>query len=136
MLREITDIRQDNPDVQRRWFHDDYFDLYVWQSPGAGIVGFQLCYDIHSDERVLSWHETSGYSHNRIDAGEATPMKNMTPILVTDGQLPIDDVLPRFLDHSRGIEPAIGEFVLTKLRDYAKRLPPPGTAPARTSATR
>lgn len=131
MLEEIADVRQDNPNLRRRWFKDDYFDLFVWLAPDTRIVGFQLCYDISFRERVLSWHETSGFSHNRIDSGESSPLKNMTPILVADGRLPIGDVLPGFVKHSRDIELAIGEFVSNKLREYAdSSIPPPkGEAP-------
>lgn len=124
MLQEITSIKQDNPDLRRRWFQDDYFDLFVWESPESGIVGFQLCYDIPSQERVLSWRETTGFSHSRIDTGEATPFKNMTPILVADGRLPIEEVLPGFVVRSRSIDRAISEFVASKLREYSQHLAP------------
>ena len=126
MLKEIDAVRQDDPKLTRRWFQDDYFDLFVWQSADAAVVAFQLCYDIASQERVLSWHEGSGFSHHRIDSGEATPRKNMSPILVADGILPIDDVLPRFTRRSRNIERVIGRFIAEKLREYARRLEPRG----------
>ncbi len=123
MLEEIAGVRQDNPELRRRWFHDDYFDLFIWQSPASSIVAFQLCYDIHSHERVLSWRESSGFSHNRIDSGEARPEKNMTPILVADGALPLDDVLARFVRRSRTMERAVSHFIVSKLREYGKQLP-------------
>lgn len=31
MLREIEGIA-DEPRTSRRWFHDEYFDLFVWQT--------------------------------------------------------------------------------------------------------
>ena len=34
MLREILDVFQDDPSSQRRWFHDDYFDLFVREGGG------------------------------------------------------------------------------------------------------
>lgn len=126
MLKEIDAVRQDDPKLLRRWFQDDYFDLFVWQSAGAAIVAFQLCYDIASQERVLSWREGSGFSHHRIDSGEATPRKNMSPILVADGILPIGDVLPRFIRRSRNTERTITRFVTDKLREYARQLDPRG----------
>lgn len=124
MLQEITSIKQDDPALRRRWFQDDFFDLFVWQSPATAIVGFQLCYDIHSRERVLSWRETSGFAHNRIDGGEATPFKNMTPIMVADGRLPIEEVLPGFVERSGSIDRAISEFIANKLREYSLHLAP------------
>ena len=122
MLQEITGVKQDDPDLRRRWFEDDYFDLFVWESPQLRIVGFQLCYDLYSRERVLIWREATGYSHNRIDTGEATPFKNMTPILVADGRLPIEEVLPEFVRRSRSIDRGISKFVASKLREYSRDL--------------
>lgn len=125
MLQEITSIKQDDPALRRRWFQDDFFDLFVWQSPATAIVGFQLCYDIQSQqERVLSWRAASGFSHNRIDTGEATPFKNMAPILVADGRLPIEEVLPGFVERSGSIDRAISEFIANKLREYSQHLVP------------
>jgi hypothetical protein len=119
MLKEIDAVRQDDPDLRRRWFQDDYFDLFIWQSTESAIVAFQLCYDIPSRERVLSWREASGFSHNRIDSGEATPRKNMSPILVADGILPVEAVLPKFVRRSRDIDRAVSRFIAGKLREYA-----------------
>ena len=54
MLREMARVRQQDPAVRRRWFRDDYFDLFTWQKgdgPDGGIVvGFQLCYDLQIDK--------------------------------------------------------------------------------------
>jgi hypothetical protein len=119
MLKEIDGVRQDDPTLRRRWFQDHYFDLFVWQSAKSAIVAFQLCYDIPSQERVLSWRDASGFSHHRIDSGEATPERNMSPILVSDGILPVDEVLPRFVRHARDIDHAVGRFIAGKLREYA-----------------
>jgi len=126
MLKEIDGVRQDDPDHRRRWFQDDYFDLFVWQSAESVIVAFQLCYDVASRERVLSWREASGFSHNRIDSGEATPRKNMSPILVADGILPVEAVLPRFVRRARDIDRAISRFIAGKLREYAGEPAAPG----------
>jgi len=37
MMREILGVT-DEPGMHRRWFHDDYFDLFVWQTD-AGELG-------------------------------------------------------------------------------------------------
>ena len=50
MLREMASVRQQDSSVRRRWFRDDYFDLFTWQEPDGGIVGFQLCYDLQIDK--------------------------------------------------------------------------------------
>ena len=40
MLKEIHGVA-DDPPARRRWFHDDYFDLFVWQAEGQ-VTLFQL----------------------------------------------------------------------------------------------
>ena len=51
MFREILGVA-DDPPARRRWFHDDYFDLFVWQTKGE-ITLFQLCYGIGTNERAI-----------------------------------------------------------------------------------
>ena len=60
MMQEILGVT-DEPGVHRRWFHDDYFDLFVWQSGGGELVQFQLCYGVNSSEQALVWHKDSGF---------------------------------------------------------------------------
>ena len=51
MLHEIVGLA-DEPPARRRWFHDDYFDLFVWQTLSGDLTRFQLCYGIASNERA------------------------------------------------------------------------------------
>ena len=51
MLKEIHGLT-DDPPAKRRWFHDDFFDLFVWQA-GSEVTLFQLCYGVDSTERAL-----------------------------------------------------------------------------------
>ena len=60
MMQEILGVT-DEPGVHRRWFHDDYFDLFVWQSGAGELVQFQLCYGIDSSEQALVWHKDGGF---------------------------------------------------------------------------
>ena len=123
MLREIAYVRQPDPQVRRRWFRDDYFDLFTWQKvdgPDGGIVGFQLCYDLPAYERVLSWRDAKGYSHHRVDGGEASPLKNMTPIMTLDGQMPLSTVLMEFDKRSFELETNLRLFLRQRLIDYGK----------------
>src|SRR5262245_28910758 len=60
MMREILGVT-DEPGVHRRWFHDDYFDLFVWQAGGGELVQFQLCFGIDSSEQALVWHKRGGF---------------------------------------------------------------------------
>ena len=51
MLREIPGVRQDKPDLRRRWYQDEYFDLYTWHAQAGRPAAFQLCYDTRARAR-------------------------------------------------------------------------------------
>ena len=55
MLKEILGVA-DDPPAKRRWFHDEYFDLFVWQAEGE-VTLFQLCYGGDASERALVWDQ-------------------------------------------------------------------------------
>ncbi|NUN96112.1 MAG: hypothetical protein HUU16_08045 [Candidatus Omnitrophica bacterium] len=113
--------RQIPGEGRRRWFTDDYFDLIVWFREDGGIHGFQLCYGVGTDEHALTWTESEGYGHNRMDTGEGSPLKNRTPILVADGEFQGAGVTRRLEESSRGIDAEVRDFVLEKTRAYGKR---------------
>jgi len=102
----------------RRWFSDDYFDLYIWIAQDGVISGFQLCYDKHEKERVLTWTKKNGYTHERIDDGETNPSKNLTPILIPDGVCPTQEVIELFLSRSTEVESNTRSFITNKLAEY------------------
>src|ERR671919_327379 len=62
MLKEILGVA-DDPPARRRWFHDEYFDLFVWQS-GGEVTLFQLCYGVDSSDRALVWDKGRGFFHD------------------------------------------------------------------------
>jgi hypothetical protein len=53
-MREILGVGDEAP-LSRRWFHDDYFDLFVWQDAGGAVARFELCYGAGASERALVW---------------------------------------------------------------------------------
>ncbi|MEQ1775063.1 MAG: hypothetical protein ABL891_14900 [Burkholderiales bacterium] len=118
MLREIGNVHQQDPALRRRWFCDDYFDIFVWEKPGGAIVEIQLCYDRTLRERVLRWRDSAGFAHHGIDGGDQSLFKNMTPIMVADGVFPLTDVLERFDARATHIEPRIRDFIRERLLDY------------------
>ncbi len=120
MLREVVNVHQQDPQLRRRWFCDDYFDIFVWErmESNSAIVGFQLCYDKAQHERVLSWRETTGYTHLGIDSGEPGPATNMSPIMVADGVLPLSDVLKKFDAGAARLDSRIRDFIREKLLNY------------------
>jgi hypothetical protein len=105
---------------KRRWFSDEDFDLIIWTGHDGTISGFQLCYDKQKSERALTWRQTSGFRHERVDSGETNPAKNQSPILVPDGLCPIDELTDLFLENSEEVDVDIRAFVETKLGEYRR----------------
>lgn len=119
MMRETENVRQIKGESLRRWFWSDYFDLIVWLGYEDEITGFQLCYDKKKKQRVLTWKEGSGFSHDRIDDGESFPDKyKATPILTADGIFEKENIAVRFSEESKKIEKRIADFVYTKITEY------------------
>ena len=67
-MKEIFGVA-DDPPARRRWFHDDYFDLFVWQADGE-VTLFQLCYGTDSADRALVWDKRRGFFHDGPPAPE------------------------------------------------------------------
>lgn len=117
MLKEY-DTFQHPGEMKRRWFSDDYFDLIVWQDDASAISKFQLCYDKSGKERAVTWTRGEGFSHNLIDTGESSPLKNQSPILLADGLFPANEVLNIFIANCGEIELHIRSFITDQLKDY------------------
>ena len=97
MLREIGAARADGSRGLRRWFQDDYFDLYLWHDASGEPIGFQLCYDRNRKEGAITWDRVAGFGHDRVDNGEHIARHPMTPILRSDGVPPYFRIYDRFL---------------------------------------
>jgi hypothetical protein len=123
MLQEYTKVAQSRGvSGRRRWFSDDDMDLIVWYMEAGAIHGFQLCYDRQGRERAFTWDEKHGPSHARVDAGEQTPLRNDTPILLPGGVPEIGRVIELFKENARDVEPDIVALVTQKLEE--SRRPP------------
>jgi hypothetical protein len=103
--------------ANRRWYTDDYFELIVWYHDDNSISGFQLCYDRSKQEHALTWRAGEGSGHHRIDSGEASPLKNMTPVLLPDGVVPYTALIQRFQERAANIDPAIVRLVVRVLNE-------------------
>ena len=117
MLKELP-ASQLAGEPRRRWFADHRFDLIVWFTDSGSICSFQLCYDRRRKQWALTWREEGGFSHQRIDEGEANPTKNQTPILVDDGRFPRDDIVPLLVNEAIEVDAGIIAFVLDKIAGY------------------
>ena len=78
MLREIQSVRQDKPGLRRRWYQDEFFDLYTWHAADGSLSGFQVCYDLPGRERAITWHRRHGFSHNKVDDGTGTLLDSIS----------------------------------------------------------
>jgi hypothetical protein len=98
MLKEIIGVA-DDPPAQRRWFHDDYFDLFVWQANGE-LTLFQLCYGPDSSDRALVWDRERGFFH--------------------DGPVTKEEWVARFEDAANALPEDIRREVRRKVHEFAQ----------------
>ena len=119
MLREIPHVRQDKPGLKRRWYQNEFFDLYTWHAPDGALVSFQLCYDVRGRERALSWHREHGCSHTRIDAGDDGPLSR-TPILVGGGCFPHRIVREWFAQEAAILAAPTRDLIIARMREYGR----------------
>ena len=108
-------------DYNRRWLTDERFDLIVWYDSRGAVHGFQLCYDKPHSERALTWITGRGFSHMRVDSGEANPFANMTPVLLPDGSFPSERVAAEFQLHTRAVPADLRQLVLEKISEYRQQ---------------
>jgi len=118
LLRELGTGRQDGNHGMRRWFQDEYFDLYLWQDASGASIGFQLCYDRTGKEGAVTWDEQRGFGHDHVDDGEQGRLVGMTPILRRDGAAPYFRIYNRFLAASTECPREVRDFVVARLREY------------------
>ncbi len=132
MLREIRGVAQRSLARRKRWFQDEYFDLYVWQDREGAVLELQLCYDRGGpQERALIWKRGRGYAHNLVDDGESLATVRHAPLLVEGGRFGGWKVRERLATAIGSLEPALAQFVIEKLSDYAD---PPRRYPRRGRA--
>jgi hypothetical protein len=102
-MREILGVTQDSPRKRRRWFHDEYFDLFVSQASDGDLDRFELCYGLDATERALVWDRERGYFHDGTDL------------------LAAQDIAGRFDSVARALPGEVAQAVLGRLQEYAKR---------------
>src|SRR5258707_1351969 len=114
-MREILDVLQDDPSSQRRWFHDDYFDLFVRET-GGELAAFELCYGIDSHERALVWSQTQGYFH---DGGTSASGEFIGARLGPGDAIEADPIIARFERAAGELPEAVCLALKARLREYA-----------------
>jgi len=119
VLVEFKNVRQESGKGLRRWFEGGLYELVVWYRPDGSVEGFQILYRQEQNERALTWRETEGFKHSRVDNGTGSPLKNLTPILLPNGSIPWPHVLQEFDDNSATLEPELRTFVRQRLEARA-----------------
>lgn len=123
MLREIRGLEQRSFKRVKRWFQDDYFDLFLWQDRLGTIVEFQLCYRRDTrHERVLDWRRGRGFQHLKPESLHERDsfLENDTWALRYDGAMPYQAVTQHFDDGAAGLPAEIARFVRDKIDEYAR----------------
>lgn len=121
---------QGEPETRRRWFHDEYFDLFVWQNSVNEIESFQLCYGIDSSESALEWRKNRGFFH---DGAKAIRGGILDPKQPADSEPTAAAVSSRFEFAARELPAEIRDAVTTRIREYAQKAP---TVPPRRRQVR
>ena len=117
MLRAIKTDKDDSNHLKRLWFSDQDNDLFIWLDNEIPVA-FQFSYNKQQDEHTINWGAQRGYSHERIDNGEADISNyKMTPIMVPNGALNQQRVSQIFKSISQNIEPELARFVCLKLNN-------------------
>ena len=119
-MHEILPPRKESEGLKRRWFQDDYFDLYVWQVTGGNVSAFQLCYDRRANERSLRWSLAKGFAHDGVDIPEDKPGRAMSALLVSNGVFPAELVTQRFAESAVSLPAELRRLVTQRLAEFAK----------------
>jgi hypothetical protein len=109
VLREITGVSQDEAGLIRRWFHDDYFDLFVNQDRDGEIVALELCYGVGHADRAIVWKKDHGHFHDG-------PLSD---------DLDAKALADRFARECGEVPHSISTSVLRTIRDFAQPSAPP-----------
>ena len=115
-LREVTIVEQRDPALRRRWFENDYFDLFTWQDASGAVTRFELYYDVEINEHALVWNRSVGTYHDGVDSGDGS---RQAPILVhSSKKFDSGTVVPRFQRDAASLPSELRDFVLAKMREH------------------
>jgi hypothetical protein len=115
MLQERPNVSQHRGEPRRRFFFDDYLQLYTWTDPQGRLVAFELAYDLWRDARAFRWQIERGMEHYRIDDGESRAFRKSVPILRPDRSHIDRRLRQEFLRRGVLLEPSVAAVVLWEL---------------------
>lgn len=122
MMREILGLAPDAA-ACRRWFHDDYFDLFVWQVSSGEVTSFQLCYGLDSSERALVWEHQRGFFHDGVRS-RSGPGEIIGSTPAQGSSATSDPVIARFDAAAGGLPSDVRAAVAARIREYVEKQPP------------
>ena len=134
-LREIKVSRQDDAGIEKRWFENEFFDLFLWLR-GEQCFHLQLCYGKPRHERAVSWREGHGYFHDGVLSNPAGDVVAKSSILEAGGDFDFTRVNGRFLQESQALATPLRKFVLEKLHLFALNGPTHPDRPPRIKVRR
>jgi hypothetical protein len=115
MMKEIQGVA-DEPRTHRRWFHDDEFDLFVWQTETGDVTLFQLCYGMGSNERALVWHRDVGFFHDGAGFAQGASTAGGKESALAKGA--DDPIIARFEAAAQSIPTKVRRAVSQRVREY------------------
>lgn len=116
MMREIQGVT-DEPRTHRRWFHDDEFDLFVWQTESGDVTLFQLCYGVGTNERALVWHRDVGFFHDGTDTRQSASGARRSDV-ETGKPAAADPVIARFEAAAQALPAKVRRAVGQRVREF------------------
>ncbi len=120
MLKEKENVRQNEGEHFRRLFFDDFFDLFVWYKENEKIYGFQLCYNKSHEEKVVTWNEIEGFSHDLVEISEgADKIKKSSQLRKEEKKLE-NKMIKEFKERGINLELHLFKFISKKLKEFKK----------------
>ena len=124
MLREIKRTHQDSPNLLKRWFTSQDYDLFVWSeideaSPNNGdsasINRFHLSIKKLNDEYAIYWDIEEGFDTFRIDEGSQPGKHPQSPLMLRSEVSKIHLDLAQLKIEFSGMDYHTASFILNTL---------------------
>lgn len=105
-------------------------DLFLWSGDRGELLGFQLSYDKAHGEHALAWSAQAGFTHDRVDDGEAMPgaRYKASPMLRQGGMPDVDRIARLLAQAGQCLAADLLDALLAKISQCAH--PESGDTPA------
>lgn len=118
-LKEIKNVRQIPGEGFRRWFSDDFFDLYIWYDHNQKkVIGFQLAYGEVERDHALTWTRDHGFTHDGVDDGNITGGYKRSPILIANGVFDPQALLRMFAEHRGELDSKLYDLISSRIKEF------------------